>query len=100
MDGNSAYAESPASQALSAKEREIYGIVLESWPTSALGVAEHFRVPMHTREAKKQASTKYAYYLHKLVARRLLVSKRIGNALVVWPLHTEKYRTIHSILKE
>lgn len=100
MQGNSAYAEISPSQDLSAKEREIYEIVMNRWPTSALEIAGHFREEMAGRVAKKRASTKYTYYLQKLIRRQLLMSKRVGNALVVWPLTTEKYRTIHNILKE
>jgi predicted transcriptional regulator len=55
---------------------------------------------LSSRELKKRASTKYAYYLQKLVEKQLVLSKRVGNALVVWPVHAEKYRTIHEILSE
>ena len=81
-------------------ERDIFRFVLESWPVSALDVAEHFGEIGVSRPEKKKLSTKYAYYLKKLVARQVLVSKRIGNALVVWPLQVEKLRTIHHILRD
>ena len=100
MPRDSAYAEIDSQQGLSGLEREVYSIVLANWPTTALEIAEHFREDTTCRDAKKKASTKYAYYLRKLVARRMLLSKRAGNALVVWPLHAEKYRAIHDILKD
>lgn len=87
-------------QPLSAIEEKIFLLVLEQWPTSALEVAEHFGEIADSREKKKQLSTKYSYYLKKLVEKRVLFSKRAGNSLIVWPVRVEKYRTIHSILSE
>ena len=87
-------------QKLSKLESEILEFVFENWPTSALEIAEHFNEVLDSREHKKKKSTKYSYYLQKLVEKRLLFSKRFGNSLVVWPLRVEKYRTIHHILKE
>ncbi|MBI4210391.1 MAG: hypothetical protein HY544_02700 [Candidatus Diapherotrites archaeon] len=81
-------------------EREILAIVNERWPTSALEIARHFREDTSSRGKRKKHSTKYAYYLKKLVAKRLVLSKRFGHALVVWPVQAEAYRTIHRILKE
>jgi len=89
----------PAAAGISSVEAEIFSIIMEIWPTSALEVAEHFKEDLSSRELRKQASTKYAYYLQKLVDRELVLSKRVGHALVVWPLKVEKYRTIHSILE-
>ena len=84
---------------LSTREREIFSRVLENWPTSALEVSEHFGEDVSTRELRKKVSTKYSYYLQKLVEKRLVLSKRVGNALVVWPVRAEKLRTIHNILE-
>ena len=95
---NSGIADLPVK--LTDMESQIYGHVLENWPTSALEVAEHFHEDLETREQRKKISTKYAYYLKKLVDKQLLLSKRFGNALIVWPLRVERYRTIHSILEE
>ena len=86
-------------QPLSEMEFKIYSFVLESWPSSAIEVAEHFSEDLESREAKKKASTKYSYYLKKLVSKRLLFSKRIGNALVVWPMKAEKLRAVHAIFE-
>lgn len=85
-------------KSLSDLESAILLFVLDSWPASALQVAEHFRADLSSPEAVKRASAKFSYYLQKLVDKRLLLSKRIGNALVVWPLQVEKYRAIHQIL--
>ncbi len=101
--GNSAIPESlgvvqASAKGLSVMEEKIFMHVLDNWPTSALEIASHFKEDLGSREKKKQLSTKYSYYLQKLVGKRLVFSKRVGNALVVWPLKVEKYRAIHSIL--
>jgi predicted transcriptional regulator len=84
---------------LSDFEREIFEYVLENWPTTPLEIAHNFHETMETREDKKRISTKYAYYLKKLVERKLIMSKKAGNAIIVWPIIVEKYRIIHEILK-
>jgi hypothetical protein len=84
---------------LSDLEKEIYFFTIEHWPTTPLEIAEQMNEKIKNREEKKRASTKYAYYLKKLVEKKLLVSKKAGNGIIVWPLIVEKYRTIHDILK-
>ena len=79
-------------------EKEIFEIVLQNWPVSALEIAEHLSEEI-SQDSKKKLSTKYSYYLKKLVDKRLLLSKRVGNALIVWPVQAEKYRAIDHILR-
>ncbi|VVB74991.1 Uncharacterised protein [uncultured archaeon] len=80
-------------------EKKIYLFVLDTWPSTPLEIAEQFNEDVSDREKKKRASTKYSYYVRKLVEKKLLVSKKAGNGTIVWPLMVEKYRTIHAILK-
>ena len=80
-------------------EKKIYSLVLDNWPTTPLEIAIQMNEDLGDREKKKRASTKYAYYLKKLVEKKLLLSKKAGNSIIVWPLMVEKYRTIHNILK-
>jgi len=83
---------------LSDKEREIYDLILQDWPISALGIAEHYdEVPEH-REGKRRLSTKYSYYIKKLINKRLILSKKAGNATIVWPVSVEKYRAAYTLL--
>ncbi len=85
---------------LSEKELKVLELVREHWPISALEVAEHFSEDLSTHAHKKRHSTNYAYYLKKLVQKRLVLSKRVGNALIVWPLEAEAYRAIHRIISD
>jgi hypothetical protein len=93
------YSDMPDLAGLSDLEREMFEFVLENWPTTPLEIAESFNETINTREEKKRISTKYAYYLKKLVERKLIISKKAGNAIIVWPIIVEKYRVIHEILK-
>jgi len=85
---------------LSEVEKKVYLTVLDKWPTTAIEIASNLNEDVSKRDAQKRASTKYTYYLKKLVERKLIVSKKSGNTLIVWPLLVEKYRTIHDILKQ
>ncbi|MCX6804366.1 MAG: hypothetical protein NTY48_07430 [Candidatus Diapherotrites archaeon] len=89
----------PESSGLGEKEKEIYFLVLDNWPSTPLEIAKQMNEDVSTREKQKRASTKYSYYLKKLIEKRLLLSKKAGNSTIVWPLIVEKYRTIHNILK-
>jgi len=89
----------PDLSGLSDFERELFEFVLEHWPTSSLEIAENFNEDASSREKKKRLSTKYAYYLKKLAEKHLVMSKKAGNSIIVWPLLVEKYRAIHEILK-
>jgi len=100
MEFNSGLPDFAFGSNLSQMEKDVLQIVLQNWPISALEIAEHLREAPSSREHKKKLSTKYAYYLKKLVEKKLILSKRVGNALVVWPLRVEKYRAIETILRE
>jgi predicted transcriptional regulator len=89
----------PDLNGLSDIEREIFEFILENWPTTPLEIAQSFNENVCSREDKKRLSTKYAYYLKKLVDKNLVFIKKAGNAIIAWPLIVEKYRVIHEILK-
>ena len=82
------------------KEKEIYDLILQDWPTTALEIAEHYHEVPETREGKRRLSTKYSYYIKKLVHKRFVLSKKAGNTTIVWPLSVEKYRAIHDMLRD
>ncbi|MDD3083508.1 MAG: hypothetical protein PHP82_00610 [Candidatus ainarchaeum sp.] len=93
------YSELPDLTGLNDFEREIFEFVLENWPTTPLEIAVNFNEDISSNEKKKRISTKYAYYLKKLVEKRLVLIKKAGNSIIVWPIIVEKYRVIHEILK-
>lgn len=83
---------------LNPEEKSVFLVVLEHWPCTPMEVAIQLKEKTKSREEKRRASTKYSYYLKKLVAKKLLLSKKSGNTMIVWPLMTEKYRAIHDII--
>ncbi len=93
------YSDLPDLSGLSELEREIFDFVLEHWPTNTIEIAENLKEDLTTREKKRRMSAKYTYYLKKLVEKRLVMCKKAGNSIIVWPLVVEKYRVIHDILK-
>lgn len=99
MPNNGAHLSvSPSSaHTLSAFELEITQIVHQRWPTSALEIAEFLGHTLVTREHKRTLSSRLSYHLKKLVHKQVLMSKRIGNALMVWPYEVEKFRLMHEL---
>ncbi|MEK6959176.1 MAG: hypothetical protein AABW59_03980 [archaeon] len=90
----------PDIEGLDGSQKSIYEFVLEKWPTTPLEVAENFNERATTREGKRRLSTKYAYHLKKLVSKRLIIMKKAGNSIIVWPFVVEKYRVIHDMLND
>ncbi len=89
----------PELTGLDVKEKEIYSFILDHWPTTPLEIAIEFKEKTKSREEKKRASTKYSYYIKKLLEKKLIITKKAGNSTIIWPIVAEKYRTIHHILK-
>jgi len=42
---------------------------------------------------------KFSYHIRQLEKEEKIKTKRIGRALVVWPIEIEKLRIIHELLK-
>ncbi len=77
---------------LSAHENEVLRIIYHRWPTSSLEIAEFLGHTCKTRKQKKILSSRIVYHVKKLVEKKYVVSKRFGNALIVWPYVVEKKR--------
>lgn len=65
------------------------------WPTSSLEIAEFLGHACVTREEKRLLSSRIVYHIKKLVAKKHLISKRFGNALIVWPYEVETLRVMN-----
>ena len=90
--------EIDATISLSRTESRILGVVHSRWPTSSIEIAEFLGHEIHSRELKRQHSSRITYYLKKLVKQNRLMSKRVGNALIVWPYEVETFRVMKEIL--
>ncbi len=80
-------------------ESRVLRVVHSRWPTSSLEIAEFLGHSIATREEKRLLSSRIVYHIKKLVERKKLMSKRFGNALVVWPFEVETLRVMHEMMK-
>lgn len=84
---------------LSSLEWRILDYVHAHWPTSSIEVAELLQgAPLNSREEKRRHSSRISYHLQKLAAKKKIVSKRVGNALIVWPYEVESLRVMHGLM--
>ena len=81
-------------------ESKLFSLIKENWPVTSIELAELFNENLSSRETRKRAYSKYSYYLRKMISKKLLLSKKSGSTLIVWPLEVEKYRVIDSIISE
>ena len=73
-------------------------MIKDHWPITSVELAELLNESLNSREERKRAYSKYSYYLNKMIGSGLLLSKKSGKTLIVWPLEVEKYRVIESII--
>ena len=81
-------------------EKQVYELLKQRWPSHSLEVAAYLNEDVSTRDHRRKASSKYMYYLRKLVKKELVLSKKVGHASIFWPLCIEKWRTIIDILHQ
>ncbi len=77
---------------LSSLEEQLLAVTHARWPTSSLEIAEFLGHTLVSREQKRLLSSRITYHIKKLVEKKKLMSKRVGNALVVWPYEIEPLR--------
>lgn len=82
---------------LSVEETHILHVVHSRWPTSSLEIAEFLGQSVSSRDEKRLVSSRLAYHIKKLVSKRKLMSKRFGNALIVWPYEVETLRVMKDV---
>ncbi len=79
-------------------EAKLFSLIKEHWPITSMELAELLNENLSSRKQRKRAYSKYSYYLNKLISNKVLLSKKSGKTLIVWPLEVEKYRVIDSII--
>ncbi len=89
---------SPPLPALSDWENNVLRVVRSRWPTSSLEIAEFLGHSCTTREQKRLLSSRVVYHVKKLVEKKHVMSKRFGNALIVWPYEVETLRIMHEMM--
>lgn len=79
-------------------ESKLFSLIKEYWPVTSIELAELLHENLESREEKKRAYSRYSYYLNKMINSKLILSKKSGKTLIVWPLEAEKFRVIESII--
>ncbi len=73
----------------------ILKLIEKSWPTHIKELVYALGYEVNNLNIKK-----IAYHVKKLDMEEKIRTKRIGQALVIWPYEMEKLRVIHEILRE
>lgn len=74
---------------------KIMKLVERNWPTHIKELVSDLGYEINNLNIKK-----VAYHVKQLDAIEKIRTKRIGQALVVWPYDVEKLRVIYEMLKE
>lgn len=74
---------------------EILRVIHDKWPIHVSGVIEH--LGLDTENITNVS--KIRYHFNKLENKEVIHTKKIGRALVAWPVHIEKMRIIHEMIR-
>ncbi len=74
---------------------KILKLIEQNWPTHIRELVSDLGHEVNNLNIKK-----FAYHVKQLEKEEKIRTKRIGQALVVWPYDMEKLRVIHELLKE
>lgn len=76
-------------------QSEIRRLIESNWPMHVKEIVRGLELEVTNSNIKK-----VGYHIKKLKENEKVRVKRIGKALVVWPMEMEKLRFIHEMLKE
>ena len=77
-----------------ALRKEILERVESNWPTHIREIIRDLGFEVDNTNIKK-----FSYHIRKLEEAEKIKVKRIGRALVAWPVDMEKLRMIHELLR-
>jgi predicted transcriptional regulator len=80
---------------------EIMVVIENNWPVSVTEIAEHlgiFKRGMNEKK-RKAAVGKVIYHVKKLKEEEKIITKKIGQTVIIWPIDIEKLRVLHEIMK-
>lgn len=81
--------------------KKILEIIEEEWPISVTQIAldlGHYKKKM-TEKKRKAVVGKIVYHVRKLEKQEKVRTKKIGQAVVIWPHEIEKIRVVHEMLR-
>jgi predicted transcriptional regulator len=73
----------------------------KNWPVSVTQIAENLGIFKKGMDEKnrKAAVGKIVYHVKKLKEMDKIMTKKIGQTIIVWPVEIEKLRVLHEMLK-
>jgi predicted transcriptional regulator len=84
------------------KIRDKVMVVIEkNWPVSVTEIAENlgiFKKGMNEKK-RKAAIGKIIYHIRKLEESDKIMTKKIGQTVIIWPYDVDKIRVLHELIK-
>lgn len=74
--------------------REILERIESNWPTHIIEIVRDLGFEVDNNNIKK-----ISYHIRRLEEEEKIRVKRIGRAMVAWPIDMERLRIIHELLK-
>ena len=79
---------------------EVYRIILDNWPIHVTEAAEKMNMLSNVDEdERKLVITHLKYHFDQLARHEKIKVKKIGKAVVAWPIEIEKLRMVHEMMK-
>lgn len=78
---------------------EIYEVISRNWPIHITEIAGKMDLLTSNVDERKLVITHLKYHVDQLARHDRIKVKKIGKAVVVWPIEIEKLRMVHEMLK-
>jgi hypothetical protein len=80
---------------------EIMAVIEEDWPISVTEIAKKLGIFKKGMDEKKRKASigKIGYHVKKLKEDERLMTKKIGQTVIIWPADIEKLRVLHEMMR-
>jgi hypothetical protein len=80
---------------------EIMFVIEENWPISVTEIAKKLGIFKKGMDEKKRKASigKIGYHVKKLKEEEKILTKKIGQTVIIWPTDIEKIRVIHEMMR-
>jgi hypothetical protein len=80
---------------------ETLKVIEENWPISVTEITKKlgiFKKGMDERK-RKASIGKISYHIKKLKDEEKIMTKKIGQTVIIWPTEIEKLRVLHEMMR-
>ena len=78
---------------------EVYELISRNWPIHITEIADKMNLLTQDPDENKQVITHLKYHVDQLARSEKIKTKKIGHAVVTWPVDIEKLRMVHELLR-